>query len=102
MGEIAENNMGNMNDEQAGVFFEMVRSELGLDLEFGITPTSPSICLGSKILICENDLQYPWFTKQMILHEITHHLIPNDHTHGSSFHKKYAELVGIFLGGERG
>ena len=36
----------------------------------------------------------------MILHEIAHHLVPEDNSHGTRFHKKYAELVNRFLAGE--
>ena len=97
--KIEENNMGNIAKKQCLEFFRMVREELKLDLDFGFTLAAPSICLGTKILLCENDIQYPWFTKQMILHEITHHLVPEDHKHGSRFHRKYAELVNIFLAG---
>jgi len=98
--EIAENNMGNISKAQCRRFFGAVKKELTLDIGFGITPTAPSICLGNKILLCENDIQYPWFSKQMILHEITHHLIPEDKVHGSRFHGKYAELVNRFLAGK--
>lgn len=93
-----ENNMGNMDAEQAGDFFNIVRDGLGLtNLGFRVTPTAPSICLGDKILLCEKDLNYPWFTKQMILHEISHYLVRDDRTHGTRFHSKYAELVIQFL-----
>ena len=99
--KIEENNMGNMGAKQAGQFFNLVATELGLvNFGFGITPVSPSICLGDKILLCDKDLDYPWFTKQMILHEIAHHLMPEDNSHGTRFHKKYAELVNRFLAGE--
>ena len=94
-----ENNMGNMDAGQAEEFFNSVKAELGLgELGFGIT-TAGSICMGDKILIDEKDLHYPWFTKQMVLHEIAHHLAPEDSTHGTRFHKKYAELVSRFLAG---
>lgn len=96
-----ENNMGNMDATQAEGFFNDVKAELELsDFGFGIT-TAGSICMGDKILIDERDLNYPWFTKQLILHEIAHHLVPEDMTHGTRFHKKYAELVNRFLAGER-
>lgn len=95
-----ENNMGNMDASQAEQFFSEVRNSLELgNFGFGIT-TGGSICLGDKILIDERDLGYPWHTKQMILHEVTHHLVPKDTTHGTRFHSKYAELVSRFLGGE--
>ena len=95
-----ENNMGDMDAKQAKAFFNAVRAELDLgDFGFGITPASPSICLGDKILICKKDLHYPWFTKQMILHEIAHHLVPEDTSHGTRFHRKFAELVSRFLAG---
>lgn len=99
---IEENNMGNMDATQAEEFFVNVKDELNLrDFSFGITAAG-SICLGDRILIDERDLQYPWFTKQMILHEIAHHLSPSDKTHGTSFHRKYAELVYKFLAGNDG
>lgn len=91
--------MGNMDATQAEEFFNAVKAELGLsDFGFGIT-TAGSICMGDKILIDERDLQYPWFTKQLILHEIAHHLSQGDYMHGTTFHKKYAELVNRFLAG---
>jgi hypothetical protein len=94
--------MGNMDGRKAETWFNAVKAELGLSkLGFDITPTSPSICLGDKILICEKDLHYPWFTKQVILHEISHHLVPIDKTHGTAFHKVYAGLVSQFLAGYR-
>lgn len=97
--KIEENNMGNMDAKQAKRFFNEVAAELDLgDFGFGIT-TAGSICMGDRILIDEKDLQYPWFTKQLILHEITHHIAPEARTHGSAFHRKYAELVSRFLGG---
>lgn len=96
-----ENNMGNMNATQAEEFFNIVKEELGLaDFGFGIT-TAGSICLGNKILIDKKDLHYPWFTKQIILHEIAHHIVPEARTHGSQFHRKYAELVDRFLAGHK-
>lgn len=95
-----ENNMGNMDAQQAEAYFNAVKEDLGLSIGFAVTPTAPSICLGDKILLCENDLQYPWFTKMMILHETTHHLTPEDHRHGTTFHHKFAELVLRFLAGE--
>jgi len=92
-----ENNIGNMDAKQARKF--AVRAELGLsDFGFGIT-TAGTICMGDKILIDKRDLHYPWFTKQLILHEIAHHLSPEDDRHGTRFHKKYAELVNRFLAG---
>ena len=94
-----ENNMGNISHKQCLTFFQAIKKELGLAIGFDFTPATPSICLGDKILLCENDIQYPWFTKQMILHEITHHLTPDDNAHGTKFHKKYAELVNRFLAG---
>ena len=94
-----ENNMGNISKNQCREFFEAVKNELSLDIDCDFTPASPSICLGDKILLCENDIQYPWFTKQMILHEITHHLAPEAKTHGTAFHKKFTELVNRFLAG---
>ena len=94
-----ENNMGNMDATQAEGYFNIVRDKLSLgNFGFGVT-TAGSICLGNKILIDERDLGYPWFAKQMILHEITHHLVPEDNSHGTRFHKKYAELVSEFLAG---
>lgn len=97
-----ENNMGNMDAVQAKRFFGGVRDDLGIDgFGFEVTPTAPSICLGDKILLCENDLQYPWFTKMMILHEITHHLVPEDYTHGTQFHKKFGHLVLKYLAVEQ-
>lgn len=98
---IEENNIGNMDAIQARDFFWAVSDslKLGGDFGFGIT-TAGSVCLGDKILIDERDLNYPWFTKQMILHEITHHLVPEDTKHGTRFHRKYAELVNSFLVGE--
>ena len=99
---IEENNMGNMDAVQAKDFFNTVKGELNIsDFGFGIT-TAGSICLGGRILIDERDLSYPWFTKQTILHEITHHLVPGDMSHGTRFHKKYAELINRFLAGENG
>ena len=96
-----ENNMGNMDATQAEDFFWVVSNSLNLGGGFGFGITmAGSICLGDKILIDERDLSYPWHTKQMILHEITHHLIPDDKTHGTKFHKKYAELISRFLAGE--
>lgn len=98
---IEENNMGNMDAIQARDFFWVVSDclKLGGNFGFGIT-TAGSICLDDRILIDERDLNYPWHTKQMILHEITHHLIPEDRSHGTKFHKKFAELVGRFLAGK--
>lgn len=94
-----ENNMGNLDAKQAEDYFNAVVAELELsDFGFGIT-TAGSICMGDKILIDERDLQYPWFTKQMILHEITHHLAPEARKHGTLFHRVFAELVNRFLGG---
>ncbi len=95
-----ENNMGNMDAIDARDFFWAVSDELGLggNFGFGIT-TAGSICIGDKILIDERDLNYPWFAKQLILHEIAHHLTPNDNTHGTRFHKVYSELVNKFLAG---
>ena len=91
--------MGNMDALQAEAFFCTVRDDLGLSsFGFGIT-TAGSICLNDKILIDERDLHYPWHTKHTILHEITHHLTPQDKTHGTEFHRKYAELVNRFLAG---
>jgi len=96
---IDENNMGNMNAKQAEEFFNMVRDDLGLkDFGFGIT-TAGSICLPDKILIDERDLQYPWHTKHMILHELTHHIAPNAKLHGTRFHMEYANLVLRYLAG---
>lgn len=95
-----ENNMGNISHDQCRKFFNAVKAELGLEgFGFKFTPATPSICFGDYMLLCENDVGYPWFTKQMILHEITHHLVPEDNSHGNRFHKKYAELVTRFLGG---
>ena len=95
---IEENNMGNMDALQARDFFGEVRAELKLGDKFGFgITTAGSICLDDRILIDEKDLSYPWFTKQMILHEIAHHLAPNDKTHGTRFHGKYAVLVNRFL-----
>jgi len=96
---VEKNNMGNISKEQCLEFFQAVKAELVLGIGFEFTSTTPSICLGDKILLCENDIQYPWFTKQMILHEIAHHLEPDDKFHGVRFHKKYAELVNRFLAG---
>lgn len=99
---IEENNMGNMDAMQAEKFFNNVKDELNLGgFNFGIT-TAGSICLKDRILIDKRDLNYPWFTKQMILHEIAHHLAPEDKTHGVKFHRKYAELVNKFLAGVNG
>ena len=99
--EVEENNMGNMDAKQAERFFNDVKDALNLeDFGFGIT-TAGSICLSDKILIDERDLHYPWYTKQMILHEIAHHLAPQDNSHGTGFHKKYAELVMRFLAGSQ-
>lgn len=99
---VEENNMGNMGATQAEDYFNAIVAELGLvDFGFGIT-TSGSICLKDKILIDERDLQYPWHTKHMILHELTHHLVPEDNFHGIRFHKKYADLVSRFLAGAEG
>ena len=95
--KVEENNMGNISKEQCLTFFRAVKDELALDIGFEFTPATPSICLGDKILLSDNDINYPWFTKQMILHEITHHLVPEDKTHGTRFHQKYAQLVGRFL-----
>ncbi len=101
MVHIEENNMGNMTAEQAVKFFHMVKESQGLTgLEFDITPISPSIYLGYKILLCESDLQYPWFTKMMILHEFAHHFAPQDTTHGTQFHREFGRLVVKYLAGE--
>ena len=94
--KIVENNMGNMDATQAEEYFNTVKSQLNLGLGFGIT-TAGSICLRDRILIDERDLNYPWFTKQLILHEIAHYLTREDNSHGTRFHKKYAELVNRFL-----
>ena len=99
MTKVEENNMGTMDAVQAKDFFNMVKEDLGLnDFGFSIT-TAGSICLSDKMLIDERDLQYPWHTKHMILHEITHHLAPEAKMHGSQFHRVYAELVNRFLAG---
>jgi len=92
-----DNNMGNITVEQAESFFNAIILELGITLQFEITDAG-SICIKDKIFIDKKDLQYPWFTKQLILHEIAHYLVPDDYIHGTRFHEKYAELVERFLG----
>lgn len=93
-----ENNMGNMSQEEAIEFFSQVKDSLGESVSLDFT-TAGSICIGDTIFLDYRDLQYPWYTKQMILHEIAHHLVPEDYTHGTKFHQKYAYLVSRFLAG---
>jgi len=95
-----ENNMGNMSAEQAEEYFNAVVAKLELgNFGFGIT-TAGSICMGDKILIDEKDLQLPWFTKQLVLHEIAHHLTQDDRRHGTRFHRTFAVMVDRFLAGQ--
>lgn len=94
-----ENNMGNMDAQQAEAYFNAVVLDLGINkLKFQLT-TAGSVCLGINVYIDNKDLQYPWFTKQLILHEITHYLEPQAKTHGTLFHARYALLVKRYLAG---
>ena len=98
--KVAEDNMGTMDASQARRFFREVTNELDLGyLAFHIT-TAGSVYIDGSIFIDKKDLHYPWYTKQLILHEIAHHLSPKDFSHGTAFHKQYAKLINTFLVGD--
>ena len=94
------NNMGNMSEKEAAVFFVAVVDDLGIDIALEFTPTAPSIYLEKepRILFCTNDLSgYKWQVKERILHEIAHHFETGKRSHGPNFYKPYISLLGKYL-----
>ncbi len=93
----AENNMGNMSKDEAIEFFNAVKEDLHEPIRLEFTDAG-SICIKDTIFLDYRDLQYPWYTKQMVLHEVAQYLEPDDMMHGTRFHYSFANLIQKYLG----
>jgi hypothetical protein len=89
-------NMGGVSRKKVEEFWGYVKSELALSTNFEWTLAEPSMYTPRTIIIRESIIgHYPWEAYQEVLHEVAH---AESEGHGQSFHRRFAELVGQFLG----